>query len=287
MKWGPLKSISAAPHQKEFQNMSTITKLTSLAWEWKRSRKGGSKMFGVDDVYERQERLPWFSTEALRKASILGIGAGGLASFVYPSLARKGLGLLTICDEDTVEVSNLNRQAFFASDLFQPKAFALSKHAIAHSLVGCDVIAHRVDFDARSADFLADGVDIAFVGVDNNQTRAFASKYFRDKKIPVIFSAVNENADYGYVFIQQVVGACLGCIFPEAIRRAETEPRRCTASPAALDILQAVGAFSLYAIDSRLMARKRQWTYRTVSLVGGNDIAVTATQNPCCPLCRL
>lgn len=239
-----------------------------------------------DDVFCRQNAIPGYATNALRQATVLGIGAGGLGSFVYGGLARKGIGAIRICDEDTVEKSNLNRQGFFEADLFRPKALRLAANVSRLSLCAARFTGHRIDFNADSADCLSYEVDLAFVGVDNNQTRAFASRYFRRRRIPVIFAAVNERADYGYVFVQKPGGACLGCVFPDAMRAAEREARKCTASPAAIDILQGIGALALYALDCILMPGRRcDWTFRSLNLMGVSDIAAIATQLPDCPLC--
>ncbi len=48
--------------------------------------------------------------EVLKKSCVFIVGAGGLGSPVAIYLAAAGIGRLRICDYDTLEVSNLNRQ---------------------------------------------------------------------------------------------------------------------------------------------------------------------------------
>lgn len=48
--------------------------------------------------------------ERLRQAHVLVFGVGGVGSFVVESLARCGVGALTLVDGDVVVSSNLNRQ---------------------------------------------------------------------------------------------------------------------------------------------------------------------------------
>lgn len=48
--------------------------------------------------------------ENLRNKKVLVIGLGGVGSFALEAIARAGIGNITICDHDTVSVSNINRQ---------------------------------------------------------------------------------------------------------------------------------------------------------------------------------
>ena len=57
--------------------------------------------------------------------------------------------------------------------------------------------------------------DVAVCGVDNNPARVAASRYFRSMRTPVIFTSVSRDGDHGYVFVQEVEGACVGCLFPD------------------------------------------------------------------------
>lgn len=62
----------------------------------------------------------------LLRTSVVGIaGAGGLGSSVAVSLARAGIGKLIIVDFDRIEISNLNRQQYFWTQVGKVKVRAL------------------------------------------------------------------------------------------------------------------------------------------------------------------
>ena len=238
-----------------------------------------------ESVADRQDRLPGFSTVRLRNSRVLLIGAGGLNSAVAGPLVRKGIGWLEICDGDVVEVSNLNRQHFYPDDLYWPKAHRLAANAAREGQSGANVLGHYTHFDDQSAPLLMRGADVVVCGVDNNVTLAIAARCCRTFGVPVIFSAVSETADFGWVFVQEPTGPCVGCVYP-GIADAGIERQPCRPVPAAADILHVLGGIVLYAIDSLLMQRPRDWNFRSVHLVGSTpDVIDRVTPRAGCRLC--
>jgi molybdopterin/thiamine biosynthesis adenylyltransferase len=253
------------------------------------TRRFESPVLNIDEgetVADRQERLPGFSTRRLQESRVLLIGAGGLNSAIAGPLIRKGIGWLEICDGDVVEVSNLNRQHFYPDDLYRPKAHRLAANAAREGQGGASVLGHYTNFDEQSAQLLMQGADVVVCGVDNNITRANAARYGRIFGVPVIFSAVSETADYGWVFVQDPEGSCVGCVFPR-IAAAGIERQPCRAVPATADILHVLGGIVLYSIDSVLMNRPRAWNFRSVHLVGTSaDVIDRVKPRAGCLLCN-
>ena len=59
---------------------------------------------------------------ALRNATVVVLGAGGLGSWTMAGLACAGVGRIVAVDDDTIELSNLNRQVLYRmSDIGRPK----------------------------------------------------------------------------------------------------------------------------------------------------------------------
>lgn len=72
--------------------------------------------------YDRQ--LPYFAEwghpgdaqRALREATVVVLGCGGLGTWVLGALACAGVGGFVLIDDDSVELSNLNRQILFTAE---------------------------------------------------------------------------------------------------------------------------------------------------------------------------
>jgi adenylyltransferase/sulfurtransferase len=217
----------------------------------------------VPGAEDRQRKIAGFDQESFSKASVLCIGAGGLISHIAPTLVRKGVGRITLLDDDVVEPSNLNRQRFYTKDIGRNKALALAENLERECITATEIrgLAFRLEEAiARQIDF---SCDVAVCGVDNNPARVAASRHFRLKGIPVIFTGVSRDGDCGYAFIQGKDGACIGCLYPDM---ADDDRYPCPGTPAIADILQAVGSLAVYAVDTLLMKRARNWNYRRVSL---------------------
>jgi molybdopterin/thiamine biosynthesis adenylyltransferase len=200
---------------------------------------------------------------------VVCVGAGGIISHIAPTLCRQGIGELTLLDRDTVEVSNLNRQRFYTKDVGKNKALALAENLQLECIAATEICGLALNLEDAIDRRLDLSCDVAICGVDNNPSRVVASHYFRFSGIPVIFAAVSRDGDHGYAFIQEKHGACIGCLFPDI---ADDDRYPCPGTPAIAEILQAVGALAVYAVDTLVTCRTRHWNYRRVSL---SDASVT------------
>jgi molybdopterin/thiamine biosynthesis adenylyltransferase len=234
---------------------------------------------GVED---RQVSLKGFSQEALAKATVRLIGAGGLGGEIGEALVRKGIGTLILFDHDLVEPSNLNRQPFYENDLGKPKAHRLARNLAKQGFLGSTLIGYSLSFQDAVNMGVDMSADVVVCGVDNNPCRIAVSRYFRELQTPVVFTAVSEDASHGYTFLQQPGKACFACQFPKAIND-ESYP---CGTPAVKDILKVVSGIVSYAVDTILMGRLRTWNFKNCYLDGtipGNDWLVP--RRPDCKLC--
>jgi adenylyltransferase/sulfurtransferase len=243
-------------------------------------RLKGTAIQGAED---RQKRIPGFDQARYSRSSVTCIGAGGIISQIAPTLVRKGIGRITLVDDDRVEVSNLNRQRFYKRNIGQNKALALAENLQPECIAACEIRGYAVRLEDAVARGIDLSCDVAICGVDNNPARVAASRHFRELGVPVVFTAVSTDGDHGYVFVQGNEGPCLGCLFPDM---ADDDRYPCPGTPAIADILQALGALAVYAVDTLLMPRPRSWNYRRISLADGTqDGSSLVSVRSGCSLC--
>ena len=112
--------------------------------------------------------------EKLRRSLVAVLGLGGVGSWCAEALARCGIGTLTLMDEDTVSLSNTNRQlCALSSTQGKSKAEVLAARirdinpAIdVRPITGRYEAASREDFFAGGYDFVVDAIDLVSCKVD-------------------------------------------------------------------------------------------------------------------------
>lgn len=143
--------------------------------------------------YRRQISLPDFGLtgqEALVRAHIAVIGAGGLGSPALLYLAGAGVGRITVIDDDVVDVSNLHRQVIHCdAGVGEPKAeSAAAAMRALNPEVTVTVVAERLT-PATALDVLADA-DVVLDGTDNFDTRHLASWACARLGIPHVWASI-------------------------------------------------------------------------------------------------
>jgi adenylyltransferase/sulfurtransferase len=126
----------------------------------------------------------------LKNASVAVVGAGGLGSPCLLYLAAAGIGRLTLIDDDSVALSNLQRQVLFTTaDAGRAKTDAAAAHL--HALnphVALNPISARLD--AANAATLLTGHSVVADGCDSFATRLAVADTAHALKIPLVSGAV-------------------------------------------------------------------------------------------------
>jgi molybdopterin/thiamine biosynthesis adenylyltransferase len=127
---------------------------------------------------------------ALKRARVLVIGAGGLGAPVLLYLAAAGVGTLGIIDDDTVALSNLQRQVIHGTpEIGEPKV-ASAAAAIARLNPHVAVDTHATRLTAENALDLIGKYDLVADGSDNFTTRYLVSDACYFARRPLVTAAV-------------------------------------------------------------------------------------------------
>jgi molybdopterin/thiamine biosynthesis adenylyltransferase len=150
----------------------------------------------------------------IRSARVLIVGAGGLGSPAALYLAAAGIGKLGLVDDDTVSLSNLQRQILFrTADVGRPKVEA-GGEALKALNPGVQIETHAVRLTAANVVELIAGYDIVADGSDNFATRFLINDacFFAQK--PLVSAAVTEFEGQLATYKGYAPGCpCYRCLF--------------------------------------------------------------------------
>ena len=127
--------------------------------------------------------------QALKRAKVLVVGAGGLGSPVIAYLAGAGVGTLGIIDHDTVSLSNLHRQVIHSETGIGK---AESARRFAHGLnPHLHVVVHAEELTGANAPAILAGYDLVLDGTDNLATRRVVAAACEALALPLVSGAVS------------------------------------------------------------------------------------------------
>lgn len=178
--------------------------------------------------YSRHILLPEIGIEGqerIRRTHVLVVGAGGLGAPVSIYLASAGVGTITLCDGDKVDLTNLQRQIIFRSgDVGRPKVEAAAD-AIAALNPEVRVVRIPERIGGDRLDHLVGDAEIVVDCSDNFPTRHALNRACVKHRKPLVSGAgVRFDGQVSVFDLRDPAGPCYSCLFPEG---AEVEETRC------------------------------------------------------------
>lgn len=112
--------------------------------------------------------------EKLKKSHIAVFGVGGVGSYVTEALARAGVGKIDIIDNDTFNVTNINRQLYATHKTLGEYKVTVAKERISDINPDCVVTSHKMfylpenshELDLSDYDYIVDAVDTVAAKVE-------------------------------------------------------------------------------------------------------------------------
>ena len=173
-------------------------------------------------------------------AHALIVGVGGLGAPVAQFLAAAGVGTLTLCDADRVDLTNLQRQILYATaDIGMPKVEAAAARLAA---VNPNVVLGLVRTRVGPADLaaLTESADLVVDCCDNFETRHAVNRACVAARRPLVSGAALRFDGQIAVFDTRDPGSpCYHCLFGEGDALEET---RCATMGVFAPLVGIVGA---------------------------------------------
>jgi sulfur-carrier protein adenylyltransferase/sulfurtransferase len=168
--------------------------------------------------YSRHLILPEVGLEGQKKicsASVLCIGAGGLASPIAMYLAAAGIGKLGILDFDSVDLSNLQRQILHGTDDVGRLKTQSAGETIRRLNPNVEVVLHDARLTSENALDIIRPYDIVVDGTDNFPTRYLTNDACVLLKKPNVYGSIFRFDGQASVFAPHLGGPCYRCLYPE------------------------------------------------------------------------
>lgn len=243
--------------------------------------------------YSRHILLPELGIEGQEKllaARALVLGAGGLGSPAALYLASAGIGAITLIDDDTVDLTNLQRQILHTVHTVGHTKVKSGQAALAriNPDVRVDPVHERVSGD-RLHELVAQA-DIVLDCTDNFATRHDLNRACVAHRKPLVSgAAIRFDAQISVFDLRRDDSPCYNCLFPE---EGETDEMRCAVMGVFAPLtgivgsVQAAEALKLIAdlgesICGRLLLLDAlSMTWRTIKLQRDSQCKVCGPKSP-------
>ncbi len=217
-------------------------------------------------------------------AKALVIGTGGLGSPIAFYMVAAGIGTLGIADDDTVELSNLNRQLLHTTGRIGRHKTASAAIALNELDPECKIVEHALRVDTNTIVELIEPYDIVLDGTDNFPTRYAVNDACVAAGKPFVHAGVFQYEGQVMTIVPGK-GPCYRCLFPEAppdgLIPSGAEAGILGAVPGAIGAIEATEAIKLIVgFGEPLIGKLLTYDSRTMNF---RSISVPRDRN--CPVC--
>jgi adenylyltransferase/sulfurtransferase len=193
--------------------------------------------------YSRHILLPEIGIEGqerLTAAHALVVGVGGLGSPVALYLAASGVGQITLCDHDKVDLTNLQRQVVHHTDSIGKPKVESARATLARINPEVTVHALQEHVEGERLESLVAQADVVLDATDNFATRhAINHACVRLRKPLVSGAGVRFDGQVAVFDLRRADSPCYHCLFPEG---QDLEDVRCATMGVFAPLVGIIGA---------------------------------------------
>ncbi len=223
--------------------------------------------------------------QRLLDSSVLIIGLGGLGSPAALYLASSGVGKLTLCDDDTVELSNLQRQIIHRSSSIGLSKTVSAQAALLDINPEVQSIALPVRAEAGQLAELVALADVVLDCSDNFATRYLVNRACLEQHKPLVSGAAIQFDGQIAVFdFRRPDAPCYNCLFPEDSHAAEL---RCATTGVFSPLTGIIGTLQAAEALKLLMGIERGLSGRllTLNALDMDIMRSNLNKDPECSIC--
>ena len=163
--------------------------------------------------------------QAWLDAHALIIGAGGLGSPVALYLAASGVGRITLCDPDSVDLTNLQRQIIHRSESVGRPKVDSARDTLAQVNPESRIVGLQERVSGARLEQLVADADVVLDCCDNFATRHAVNRACVKHRRPLVSGAgIRFDGQVSVFDMRRDDSPCYQCLFPE---NAEMEEMRC------------------------------------------------------------
>jgi molybdopterin/thiamine biosynthesis adenylyltransferase len=223
--------------------------------------------------------------DRLLRSHVLIIGLGGLGSPAALYLASSGVGRLTLCDDDTVDLSNLQRQIIHRTgSVGQPKV--ISAQAAVHDInpeVDCQALPIHVT-QAQLHELVA-AADVVLDCSDNFATRYAVNRACVAQRTPLVSgAAILTHGQLAVFDFRRADAPCYNCLFSED---SEAPELRCATTGVFAPLVGIIGTLQAAEALKLLIGIDRGLSGKLlfVNALDMNFVRSELSQDPSCGVC--
>lgn len=169
--------------------------------------------------YSRHILLPEIGIEGqerFRAAHAVIVGAGGLGSPIALYLASAGVGRITLCDNEAVDLTNLQRQIVHRTRSIGVKKVESARATLADINPQVEVIPIAQRVAEAELEVLAGNADVVLDACDNFATRHAVNRVCVKLRKPLVSgAAVRFDGQVSVFDLTDPNAPCYACLFPE------------------------------------------------------------------------